>query len=78
MNLIGLALRTFVPTLVDKVFTTLASRKAWAAALAFLHVTSTDDVKKQIAGAAIAGAYVIGQGIHDAAVAKAKAAAPTQ
>jgi hypothetical protein len=75
MNIIGLALKSFIPTLVDKAFTTLASRKAWAAVLGFLHVTNTDDIKKQIAGAAIAGAYVIGQGIHDAAMAKAKPAA---
>jgi hypothetical protein len=73
MNIILAALRSFIPTLIAKAFEAASSKKVVASALGFLGVTQTDDLKKQIAGVAITGTYVLAQAIHDAAKEKAKA-----
>lgn len=76
-SLIAPALQSFLPTVVGKVVEVAASKKAWAAVLTFLHVANTPDTTQKVAAAIIGGAYCLGQGIHDAAKAKADAAQPS-
>jgi hypothetical protein len=64
--LVAKALQTLVPILVTKAVEAVQSKKLWASVLAFLHIQNTPSLSAQITSAAVAGFYVIGQGIHDA------------
>lgn len=72
MGIIFAILKAFIPGLVAKAAEAVQSKKAWAGVLGYVGITNLNDPKQQLAAAVVTGAYLIGQGIHDAAKVKAQ------